>query len=249
MNPPSPDQPQPSSWPPAPALPPVLPPGLVTFGEREVRRRPVLAGVLAVAGAAVIAGLGAPLGWLWALIAPDVPVEMTADGPVLAEPQPEEYFAGDGWFLALGAAFGLLVAVLAWYLLRRIRGPVGIVMLVVGGVGAALLAWYVGRHIGLAEYHRLVTSAPVGSRFGKPPDLRIKQLRLWHGFLPVIRGLLLLPAFTAAVTYTLMAGWSRYATLRAETEPPPVSWDSAGLPAPTAAPGPPGSGAAGPPRD
>lgn len=251
MNMPTPEPPpQPPSAPPWAGTEPVA------HAAQPPRRRPWPAVGLGVAGAVVVAGLGAPLGWLWSVLAPDVPVEMTAGGPVLREPQPEQYFAADGWFTVLGLVFGLVVAVLGWYLLRRVRGPVALVAIVVGCVGAALLAWYVGRHVGLDGYQRLATSAPVGTRFGKPPDLRAEELRLAFGFLPVIRGTLLVPAFAAAATYTMMAGWSRYSTLRAETEPPAVppvpagvSSDSAGWPGPTAAPVPPGSGAAEPTRD
>jgi hypothetical protein len=79
--------------------------------------------------------------------------------------------------------------------------------------------------------------------------------------LPLPYGNLLLPAFGAAVTYTLLAGWSRWPSLRPEPEPdlswvhaapagagPQVSSGPADSPAPTAAPEPPAPGAAGSPR-
>ncbi|WP_213453983.1 DUF2567 domain-containing protein [Rhizomonospora bruguierae] len=249
MSEPRPDEPHPQ--------PPVGPPwvGVEPYPPPFVpeRKRPALTAGLALLTVAVVTGLGAPLGWLWSTLAPDVPVEMTTNGPVLADPQPEQYFAADGWFTLLGLAFGLLVAVVVWFAPRRLRGPVGLLSVVLGGIGAALLGWYVGRHIGLAEYHRLLGSAPVGTRFGKPPDLRAEQFRLVYGFIPWIRGALLVPAFAAAATYTMLAGWSRYMTLRPETEPPvypppELSWGSADWTAPTTGPGQPGSGAAEPPR-
>jgi hypothetical protein len=116
---------------------------------------------------------------------------------------------------------------------------------VLGTIGAALLAWQVGRRIGLADYERLLDTAPPGHTFTKPPDLRSGEIDWLFGFLPVIKGSLLLPAFAAAVVYTLLAGWSRYPGLRPTTDAtPPLA------PPPPLAPGPypaPASGAPYPP--
>ncbi|WP_435830701.1 DUF2567 domain-containing protein [Polymorphospora rubra] len=186
----------------------------------EPRRGPAGRTLLvAVATALVVAGLGVPLGLLWAALAPDVPVLRTATGGALTEPQPEQFVAADGWFSLLGLAFGVLVAVLGWVLLRGQRGPAGLVAVVVGGLGAAPLAWQVGRRIGLAEYQRLLETAPVGELISRPPDLRAGRFEWVFGFVPTLQGDLLVPAFAAAVTYTLLAGWSRYASLRPEPEP------------------------------
>ena len=119
-------------------------------------------------------------------------------------------------------------------------------------LGLPLLAWWVGRHIGLDEYHRLLTEATPGTEFGKPQDLRAKRFGLDHGFIPQVRGLLQVGPFAAAATYTLLAGWSKYPSLRpsaeAPVEAPPPSWGSATWQTPTAAPEPPVPGEAGPPR-
>jgi hypothetical protein len=214
------------------------------------RGRSLLVGL---ATALTVAALGAPLGWLWSVVAPRVPVVKTEDGGALTESQPEQFVAADGWFTVLGLAFGVLVAVLAWMLLRRYRGPVGLLAVVVGAVGAAPIAWGLGRQIGLAEFRRLLRSAPVGEVLSRPPDLRAGRFEWVHGVIPTIQGDLLLPAFGAAVAYTLLAGWSRYASLNAEPEGPatsgpggavPLSWDSPAPPAPPAAPAPPAPGAA-----
>jgi hypothetical protein len=196
--------------------------------------------------------LGLPFGLLWAAVAPGVPVLQTEDGAVLAEPQPEEFIAADGWFSLLGFVLGVLAAVAAWVLLRRYRGPVGMVVVVAGMLGAATLAWQVGRRIGLSGYERLLHSAPAGASFTKPPDLHGGRYTEVLGFVPAIQDLLV-PAFGAAVVYTLLAGWSRYPGLRPEAEPAepgpgPVSWGSAAPPAPPAAPAPPGRDEAAPPR-
>ncbi|MBM0257971.1 DUF2567 domain-containing protein, partial [Micromonospora sp. 4G55] len=110
------------------------------------------------------------------------------------------------------------------------------------------VAWQVGRRVGLSGYQRLLENAPDGTAFTKPADLRAGGIEWLFGFLPVPFGDLLLPAFAAAVTYTLLAGWSRWPSLRPEPEPGGLSWAPGAMPAPTAAPEPPAPGAAEPPR-
>jgi hypothetical protein len=191
--------------------------------------------------------LGVPFGLLWAALAPGTPVIKTADGAVYAEAQPEQPIAADGWFSLLGLGFGVLVTLGLWFLLRRHRGPLGLLAGVLGSLGAALVAWQVGRRIGLGAFQRLLVEAPVGRHFDKPADLRAGGVDQLLGVLPVPYGNLLLPAFAAAVTYTLLAGWSRWPSLR--PEPVEVSWVPAGTTAPAAAPEPPAPDAAEPTRD
>nr|WP_319458799.1 DUF2567 domain-containing protein [Micromonospora sp. RTP1Z1] len=204
--------------------------------------------------------LGAPLGLLWAAVAPDIPVVKTAEGAVYATPQPEQPIAADGWFSLLGLGFGVLAAIALWFLLRRRRGPAGLLAGTLGGLGAAVVAWPLGRRIGLSTYQRLLDTAPDGRAFTKPADLRAGGVDWLLRVLPVPHGNLLLPAFGAAVTYTLLAGWSRWPSLRPEPEPQwawPQDGPAAGAglssapedrPARSAAPEPPGPGAAEPPR-
>jgi hypothetical protein len=170
-----------------------------------------------------VAALGAPLGWLWAALAPDVPVQVVPGGVAPTEEQPEEFFAADGWFVLLGVGFGLLAAVAVWFLLRRYRGPATLVAVTVGAVGAGLLAWWVGHRIGLSGYRREVREATAGTELDRPPELRAKELGWWFGFIPRVQGDLLLPAIAAAVAYTMLAAWSRYPSLgrAVEIEPPP----------------------------
>ncbi|SCG46728.1 DUF2567 domain-containing protein [Micromonospora coxensis] len=220
-------------WPPAYAAPPQ---------PREPLRRTVAVLAATVLG---ITALGVPLGLLWAAVAPDTPVVKTADGAVYAQPQPEQPIAADGWFSLLGLGFGVLAAIGLWVVLRRRRGPAVLGATALGGLGAALVGWQVGRRIGLGGYQRLLADAPEGTAFGKPADLRAGGIEWVFGVLPVPFGDVLLPAFAAAVTYTLLAGWSRWPSLR----PEPVS-EPTGLAVPegSGVPGPPG-GASAPGRD
>ncbi|MFY1681366.1 DUF2567 domain-containing protein [Micromonospora sp. WMMD730] len=202
--------PPPSGWPVQPVQ------------QRPRHTRAVAAGL--VLG---LTALGVPLGLLWAALAPDTPVLKTAEGAVYAQPQPEQPIAADGWFSLLGIGFGVLAAIAVWTLLRRRRGPVNLVALTVGALGAALVAWQVGRRVGLDGYQRLLDTAPAGTSFGKPADLRAGGIDRLFGVLPVPYGNLLLAAFAAAVTYTLLAGWSRWPSLRPEPEPGGPGWPDA----------------------
>ncbi|MGC4852978.1 DUF2567 domain-containing protein [Micromonospora sp. DT4] len=214
----------------------------------EEPRRPLRTVSTVLGVALALAVLGAPLGLLWAALAPDTPVLKVAEGAIYAEPQPEQPIAADGWFSLLGLAFGVLAALVLWFVLRRQRGPVGLLGAVLGTLAAAPVAWQVGRRVGLATFDRLLDTAPAGQAFTKPADLRAGGVDWLLHVLPVPHGNLLLPAFGAAVTYTLLAGWSRWPSLRPEPDPAAFSWVSAGTPAPTTAPEPPAPGAAEPPR-
>ncbi|GAB7037838.1 hypothetical protein JCM9533A_16880 [Catenuloplanes niger JCM 9533] len=200
--------------------------------------------VASVVAALVVAALGIPLGLLWAVLAPDVPVVQGENGPLLTSAQPEQFVAADGWFTFLGIAFGILITVAAWFVLRRYRGAIVLAAVTLGTIGAALLASWAGSKIGLSEYERLKATAAIGERFTKPAELRAGEVHLFLGFLPGIRGDLLAGPLAAAATYTLLAGWSPWPSLR----PEPFATDSPDAPAgPGLATPPAGPGLATPP--
>ncbi|HEX6497574.1 MAG TPA: DUF2567 domain-containing protein [Micromonosporaceae bacterium] len=235
--------------------------------EPSTGRRRFADPLVALGVVAGLAVLGLPLGWLWSVAAPRVPIEMTSDGPMLADPQPEQYIADEGWYILLTVAVGALAALLVWALLRRHRGPVLLVGLTLGSAFGGVVAWWLGSHLGLSHYHDLLQHAPVGSRFSRPVGLRVQRVGLWHGWLPLARGDVLSEAIAATLVYALLAGFSPSASLNTSpgedddpgergeavpvpnpSAPPEVSSDwSATRDRPTT-PVPPGSGAAAPPR-
>lgn len=237
-------------------------------------RRPGRTAAVSLLTVVALVILGAPLGLLWRMVAPSVPVQQTTDGAILTQPQPEEFIAADGWFSMVGFGFGVLAAIGVWLVLRRHRGPLGMLVVVVGTIGAAVVAWQLGRRVGLAGYEHLLRTAPEGKIFNKPPDLRAGGFTWYKGVVPILRGTLLLPAFGAAMAYTLLAGWSHSPSLRPERAPQPqpqqdpqpvvagpppgpsvpdaepgVSSGSAAHQSPPATPAPPEPDAAAPPRD
>ena len=150
--------------------------------------------------AAVIAALGVPLAVVWWLVAPKVPIVVTAGGPVYVNYETERFMSADGWFVTLGAGLGLVVAIASWLVVRYHRGPAMLAALVVGSVGGAALASWLGAQLGRSDYDYLLRHAPTGSIFYHPITLGAQ-------------GGLLVQAVLAVFTYTLVAGCSRFAML------------------------------------
>jgi hypothetical protein len=173
----------------------------------------VLEVVAAIAVAVVLAGLGAGLAYVWSAISPRVVLEMTGDGPAYVEPNPEGYVAGESVYLLMAVGVGILSAVGAWMIARKRRGPILLAGLAVGSVaGGVLMAW-LGQRIGLSEYQRLLTEAPVGSRFEVPVKVRSAIIDL-GAF--TIQGAVLVQAMIAVAVYTLLAGFYPTVSLRPE---------------------------------
>ena len=140
-------------------------------------------------------------------------------GFLYADAEPEQAVAGDGWFAVLGAAAGLLFAVLAWSLLRRYRGPVMLIALTLGSLIGGMLAWWVGHKIGLAQFDQARQAAALGARLDAPLGLRITNLSRDHPWAPLITGVAAIQALVAAATYTVLAGFSAHSDLRGEALP------------------------------
>lgn len=190
-----------------------------------------LLAALAVAVAVAVTGGGLAL--LWRLLAPSVTVVMTAFGPVLADQHSEAFIAVDGVFGALGAGAGV-VAGLAAFALRRWRGPVLLVGLVLGCLAASWICSRLGAELGRDGYEKLLDQAEAGRRIRMPVRLRAE-------------GMLLVQPLTAAATYVVCAAWSGRSDLgmRPVSGPPaapPVSWGSSGPGGWPAEPAPPAAG-------
>jgi hypothetical protein len=206
---------------------PMVPSGAAAFaatGEVGAVRRtnqPAVRRVawVALATTVVVAVLGAPLGWLWTVVAPRVGYIKVDGGFVYADPEPEQAIAGDGWFLIIGVGAGLILAVLAWLLLRRYRGVAILFALTIGSLACAWLAWWLGHKIGLDQFHHAAAGLQVGDRINGPLGLRITNLKPQHGWQPLISGVAAGQALVAALVYTCLAGFSVYEDLRGYPEP------------------------------
>jgi hypothetical protein len=183
---------------------------------RAIARRGV---PLAAAVAVLIAALGVPLGYLWSLIGPRVPIVMSDQGPLYAAPEQEQMIGGEAWYVIITGVAGILFAVLAWYLLRRVRGAVQLLGLAAGAIGSGVLSAWFGRQLGRAQFLWLLKHAAPGRTFQAPVVLRVAKVGLWHGFLPYARGDVLTMAFAAIITYLVLAFLATSSSLRSSVRP------------------------------
>jgi hypothetical protein len=96
----------------------------------------------------VLAVVGVPLGVLWWLLAPRAHYRITHDGPVpIGNPSDELLFADDGIFVLIVAGLGLVAGVATW-LVRRLRGVAGLLGVALGTLAGSAVAWQVGELLG-----------------------------------------------------------------------------------------------------
>jgi hypothetical protein len=162
----------------------------------------------------VVGGVGFAVGLLWLKVAPRVPIIKVPGGYQYANPEPEQAMAGDGWFLIIGIALGIVLAVGVWFLLRRYRGLGMLVALTVGSLLGAWAAWWLGHHIAITEFNRLAAAAPLGAHLQAPIELAITNMDPRRWWFPGLTGVLVGQALAAALVYTALAGFSPYENLR-----------------------------------
>lgn len=112
-----------------------------------------------VVAAVVIVLLGAPVGLLWATVAPRVQLIVRGPGDaVFAERASQAFVDADVAFGALTLVAGLACGALAAWLGRR-HGPGVVVGLLAGGLLAAYVAARTGERVGLEEFRAAVLDA------------------------------------------------------------------------------------------
>jgi hypothetical protein len=123
----------------------------------------------------------------------------------------------------------VLLALGAWLVLRRFRGPVLLVGLAVGTVAGSVIAAHFGHQIGLTQYQRLFSDAAVGQHFFRPVNLRAAKIGLWYGLLPRVQGNVLVPAIAAVFTYGFTASFAVDPELAVSRYGPPSASEQAEL--------------------
>lgn len=121
----------------------VLPPASDAGSGRSQSRT----GVLVVVGMVL---LGAPVGLLWAAVAPTVEVVLGDGTARLVDPNGDGFIAVDGVFLLLALAAGVVCGAVSWRLVRH-PGTGVVVGLVVGGLLAAEVARRTGELVNAGE--------------------------------------------------------------------------------------------------
>ena len=138
---------------------------------------PRTAGADALAGTAVTVAcvlIGAPVGLLWAALAPRAQVKIiSADQVSYLDAEPRAFLGADLTFLLITAVVGVLAGLLAWGLAQR-RAPGAVVGLVLGGLLAALIAARVGARVGRADFVAALRAGQPGV-FGQSLSLLTKQ--------------------------------------------------------------------------
>lgn len=153
------------------------------FGQPDAGGEPVApplaqdvrAGLVTVAVSVLV---GAPVGLLWAALAPHVGV-VVANGDVnLADTYGDSFIAVDGYFFAAALVAGLVGGLLAWRLGHR-HGPGVVVGLAVGGVVAAYVAKTVGAQVG---YDSLRAAVRAGGQGAFDLNVELKSLAALAGW-------------------------------------------------------------------
>ncbi len=110
---------------------------------------------------AVTVLLGAPLGLLWAGLAPHVDVVVMGQQANLTDAYTDGFIAADAYFLAAVALAGVIGGLIA-YRLGSAHGPVVVLALAVGGLVAAFVAMRVGEQVGLEALRAAVRAGSQG---------------------------------------------------------------------------------------
>jgi hypothetical protein len=118
------------------------------------------AGLLTVAVTVLV---GAPVGLLWAALAPRVAVQVVAGDVELLDTPGDAFFAIDGYFLAAVLVAGAVGGLVTWWRASA-HGPAVVVALAVGGLAAAWVAMVVGGLVGEGSAAELVAAGAEGRR-------------------------------------------------------------------------------------
>ncbi|MEW2549410.1 DUF2567 domain-containing protein [Streptomyces sp. NPDC047002] len=120
------------------------------------------------------AACGLVLGALWAWLAPKVPLTSDSSAVLLKDVEGEEAIGGDGTFVLLALAFGV-VSALVVFLWRRHGGVPLVFGLALGGVAASLVAWKFGQLLGpTTDVVAHAKQAGRGHTFDAPLELGMK---------------------------------------------------------------------------
>lgn len=172
-----------------------------------------LRALVGVATAIVVAALGFPLGWLWSSVSPWLPATFSGGSLYYSDPEGDQSAAQESIYVLISVGAGILLAILAWLILRKFRGPIMVAALALGGCFAGWIMWRFGRSVGRDHARELVSAAKDGTNIKLPVDIRIERNGLWHGFIPYIAGDLVYLAIAAVAVYCLIAGFTAYADL------------------------------------
>ncbi len=120
-------------------------------------------------------------GLIWAAVAPRPLLQEIAHGEAeLVNAETTSFIVADAWFALVTAVGGLITGILGYRILVRRAGAAATAGLVLGAVGAAFLALWVGDNIGLGTYNHLLATSATGAFFHSSLALGAKStLAFW----------------------------------------------------------------------
>ena len=114
-----------------------------------------------------------PGGFIWSAITPRVAVVVTGHGVAeVINPETKAFIAADGWFCVIGVVGGLLAGVVGYLTAVRRHGAAAAAGLILGGLAASLVEWWIGRSIGHASFHSALFLSHQGAVLHAPLVLR-----------------------------------------------------------------------------
>ena len=109
--------------------------------------------------------LAVAAGFLWHAVAPRPLLVMTGRGAAeVVNAETNAFIAADGWYSFICLACGVLTGLAGYLVTVRRHGPVAMLAVLASALAAAWVAAWVGEHVGLASYHHLLATLPVGAQ-------------------------------------------------------------------------------------
>ena len=137
---------------------------------------------------AATAVLGIPAGYIWALLAPRALARVVSRGAAnVVSAETTAFIVADAWFVLIATVGGLLTGILGYlYVVRRrdgAYGPAAALGLILGGLGATAIMWWIGDHDGRASFQHALLTKPAGTLLHASPSLGAKSaLIFWPLF-------------------------------------------------------------------
>lgn len=155
----------------------------------------------AVTSTCLLVLLGAPVGLIWAGLAPrlDFVVDRGGGGLTLVNSESEALVAADGYFLFITAVVGIACGIVAYRLGRVRHGPGLVVGLGAGGLGAAVVAAQVGRRLYEASFAHAEKAATAGQHVLLFVSVRAQPVLFVWGFVAALTYGLLVAVFEREV--------------------------------------------------
>jgi hypothetical protein len=125
--------------------------------------------------------LGVAAGFLWAAVAPRPYLVMTGPGAAqVTSAESSAFIGGDGWYCLICLVGGIISGLAGYLLAVRGHHPVGMALVLLSGLAAALIALQIGQHSGQASYHHLLSTLPAGRHLSASLSLGARSaIALW----------------------------------------------------------------------